>query len=390
MRKLIFTLALVAVTMAAMAGETPKKPSCAGFVSNGFWDNWEISVGMGAGTILSSGKNYGDFGNRLGFEGNFSITKWIHPVAGFRVQLQGGRFANYDQLQGKVKWPYLFVHTDFMLNLSNWIGGYREDRAYYAVPFVGFGYMASCFSDSFHAKNNSYTRQEFAATFGLLNKFRISPSVDFNIELKSFITHSRVAPTTMSGARLYAFSATAGFTYRFNRHGWKRAEVAAYSAEDIRAFQQSVAAGNQALADAKAANAKLAQELADAKAAMAVQPKVTNTPPTNKEIYLLGTSVVFFDCAKTTLTDREKVRLDLVAEQIKAAPKGKVFTIDGHADYQTGTTKSNDRLAMGRAKTVYDYLVQAGVNPDQLKYEGMGDTHNPFKIPETNRAAVIQ
>lgn len=44
----------------------------------------------------------------------------------------------------------MFVHTDLMINFSNWAGGYRADRAYYAVPFVGFGYMAMDFTDRAH------------------------------------------------------------------------------------------------------------------------------------------------------------------------------------------------------------------------------------------------
>ena len=33
-----------------------------------------------------------------------------------------------------MKDPYIFTHMDFMVNLSNWIGGERDDRVYYAVP----------------------------------------------------------------------------------------------------------------------------------------------------------------------------------------------------------------------------------------------------------------
>ena len=140
MKKLILLLAAVALATSVWAQDTPKKPSFAGFVSNGFWDNWEITLGGGAGTALSNGTNQGSFGDRINFEANFGLTKWFHPVTGMRLQLQGGRFANFDDVLGKAKWPYLFVHADFMLNFSNWAGGYREDRAYYAVPFAGFGY----------------------------------------------------------------------------------------------------------------------------------------------------------------------------------------------------------------------------------------------------------
>ena len=100
MKKIILICALVAFAVAAMAGEPAKKPSFSGFVSNGFWDNWELSAGIGVGTALSNGKNCGAFGNRIGFEGNVSVLNWMHPVVGMRLQFLGGRFVNYDPSYG--------------------------------------------------------------------------------------------------------------------------------------------------------------------------------------------------------------------------------------------------------------------------------------------------
>ena len=51
MRKIFLTVLLVAFASAAFAEGTPKKPSVAGFVSNGFWDNWEVSAGFGTGQL---------------------------------------------------------------------------------------------------------------------------------------------------------------------------------------------------------------------------------------------------------------------------------------------------------------------------------------------------
>lgn len=134
---------------------------------------------------LLNGGNSGSWGDRFGFEGNLSVTKWVHPVFGMRAQLQGGWFNNFDSQIGKMTWPYMFGHLDFMVNASNWIGGYRADRAWYAVPFAGFGYMASNFTDRSQRENASGSRQEFAFTAGLLSKFRLSPAFDFNIELRA-------------------------------------------------------------------------------------------------------------------------------------------------------------------------------------------------------------
>ena len=88
----------------------------------------------------------------------------------------------------------MFVHADLMINASNWIGGYREDRAYYAVPFAASVTWPSNFTNSSQVDNHSGTRQEFAMTAGLLNKFRISRAFDFNLELKGLLTVRPAAP----------------------------------------------------------------------------------------------------------------------------------------------------------------------------------------------------
>lgn len=396
MKRLFFTLVLAVFATAAWAQDTPKKPSFAGFVSNGFWDNWEISVGAGAGTALSNGADMGSKGDRIGFEGNFSLTKWIHPVIGMRAQLQGGWFNNFDAA-GKHEWPYMFVHGDFMLNFSNWVGGYREDRAYYAVPFVGMGYMATNITDKSKRDNGTGARQNFVADFGLLNKFRISPSFDFNIELKGLISPSRIAPLQMPGSYLFGFSATAGFTYRFNKRGWERG-VAGYTADDIQAFQDAVAVSMAAVEDAEEENALLSNQLQAAraeanaaKAAAAAAERAAAAAKAEAKVKTpAATALILYDYSMSKLTPKDKTRLELTAELIKSGPKDKVYKIQGHADQQTGSKDGNRRVAQNRARNVYDFLVSKGVNPKQLTYEGLGNEKDIFNIQDANRAVIIK
>lgn len=394
MKKITLLVLLAVLSTAVWADEPAKKPSCAGFVSNGFWDNWEISGGIGVGTAISNGKDMGSFGDRIGFEGNVSLLKWFHPVVGARVQLQGGRLINFDPSLGKEKWPYLFAHMDLTINVSNWIGGYRDDRAYYAVPFIGFGYMASNFTDKSKRDNHTGFRQNFAMAYGILNKFRISPAVDFNIELKGLLVPSRMSPAKMDGSYLFGFSATAGFTYRFNRRGWQRG-VPGYSAEDIRAFQQAVADGNEALETVKAENARLSDDLKAARAAAeaakaAAAAEAAKAAAAEAAAKQVEPSVILYDYGMAQLTSKEITRLELLAEKIKSGPKDRVYSIDGHADRQTGTSAANQRLSERRAKVVYDFLVSRGVNPDQLSYQGKGDKENPFPVQKANRAVVVE
>ena len=397
MKKIFLTFMVAVFAVSAWAEDTPKKPSFAGFVSNGFWDNWEISAGLGGGTAFSNSGNLGSWGDRFGFEGNLSLTKWLHPVVGVRGQLQGGWFNNFDADLGKLKWPYLFVHADVMVNASNWIGGYREDRAWYAVPFAGFGYLASNFTDKSQQKSLSGTDQEFAFTAGLLNKFRLSPAFDFNIELKGLMAKSEICPASVSGAYLFGFTATAGITYRFNQRNWQRG-VPGYTAEDIRAFQDAVAAGNAALEASKAENARLNEELAAAQAAakeaeMAAAEAEAKAAAEAKKVNTSScpTSIIFYDYSMSKLTAKDKTRLELTADLIKNGPKDRVYTIQGHADQQTGTPAGNKRVAENRAKNVYNYLIKCGVNPKQLTYEGLGNEPDVYKnIQKANRSVIIK
>lgn len=397
MRKIVLIFALMAIATTAVAKENPQKPSFSGFVSNKFWDNWELSGAAGVQTAFSNGSNLGSLGQRLGFTGDISVTKWIHPVVGLRLQFQGGYYNNYDQQYGKLNWPYLFVHTDYMVNLSNWIGGYRSDRVYTAIPFVGFGYMVSNFTDKSQQNNHIGCTQSFAVSSGLLNRFRLSPRVDFNIELKGLLVPSKMSPANMSGRFLVGLSATAGFTVRFNKYGWERG-VAGYTAKDISAFQKAVADGNAALDTAKATNDKLSQELAAARAAAqaaqeaaaAAAAAAAQKAKSEKLQTLTPTSVILYDYGTSKLTGKEKTRLELMANVIKGGPKDKIYTIEGRADQQTGSAAGNKRVAENRAKRVYDHLIGLGVNPSQLAYEGKGNEANVEGVQQANRAVIIR
>lgn len=398
MKKILLVCALGLFALSASAQEVAKKPSFKGFVNNGFWDNWELSVGGGMNYVAYDGlglKGQNSSGDCVGWALEGSATKWFNPVVGSRFQLIGGRLNMSDGKGGSYKNNYILPHLDAMVNLSNWIGGYREDRVYYATVFGGAGVN---FID---VKNDA--RKGFAMDFGLLNSFRLSPRFDLNVELKAIVTPSHDMPEPIyskygSGDEVsQIYSATLGLTYRFNKRGWERG-VPGYTAEDIKAFQDAVAAGAAATAAAEADKAKLAKQLQDSEAALAAAradadaaakaaaearaaaAKKSDAPAT----------VVLYDINAATLTSKEKTRLDLMADMIKNGPKDRVYHLAGHADKQTGTPIFNQKISEKRAKAAYDYLVNKGVNPDQLTYKGYGDSANPYPVQRSNRSVVIK
>lgn len=390
MKKTLLLCVLGLFAMTANAQEVAQKPSFKGFVNNGFWDNWEVSLGVGANYLAYDGLGFSqdNKGDHMGWVVEGAATKWFNPVIGMRAQLAVGEF-------GKVtdKVSYVLPHVDAIANLSNWIGGYRADRVYYAKVFAGMGV-------NWVGVNGDDAAKGFVAAVGLLNSFRVSPKFDINVELKGFVTPTRdmPAPTNISGEVAQIYQATIGATYRFNEREWQRG-VPGYTADDIKAFQDAVAAGAAATAAAKATNAKLAKQLKDTEAVLAETKKeaaaATKEAVKAKEAVKEAEatsmkSLVLYDYGMSNLTAREKTRLDLMADMIKNGPKDRVYHLEGHADYQTGTKAGNARVANNRAKKAYDYLVKKGVNPDQLTYKGYGDTANPFAVQKANRAVVIK
>lgn len=388
MKKLFLILCVAAFSAtSALAQEVEKKPSFAGFETNGFWDNWEISLSGGVNTAITSGDNIGSRKNRIGgLEAALSLTKWIHPVVGLRGQLQGGYFKNVEPWGAKEKWPYMFGHVDVMVNFSNWVGGYREDRVYYAVPFVGSGLICSNFAR--RDKNDADRNWEFGFSYGLLNKFRVCSKVDIDLELKGFLTKTEISSTKMNGRFLNALSASVGVTYRFGQRNFTRGNKGV-AEEELLAYQEVNRQLKDNLAAADADKERLAAENAELKNALLGAQKAAQEAEQAPKADKRSNMVVLFDCGSATLTQREKTRLDIVAEVIKAGDEDVVYVLESHADYQTGSAKRNATLSSMRSEAVHDYLIKKGVKPEMLKIHNRGSEDNPFETQEANRSVVV-
>lgn len=398
MKKLFFAMALTlcaatATAQVAAVAEKPmpKKRAWAGYETNRFRDNWELGVAGGVqfvGIHGVFGKN--DPGKKLhhvNWQGAINLTKWVHPVVGARLQIQGGQYQAQTASLRYLKDPYVFAHIDAMINLSNWIGKYRGDRRYYAILFGGMGFHTQGFTKPYHKAWNEHTNKGFAATAGLLNKFRITKGLDLELELKTWTLASRDMPRAIASndRATVGYSATLGLAYRFKHRGWKQASP--YTYDDIVIYQKAVADRDQALAAADANSKKLARDLAAAKKAL----EEVKTRPASGEGILLGEqSVSFFRIGSSKLNLDDTNRLDIIAAELKRAPKGRVYVIEGHADAQTGTTTINQKLSEERAKNVYNYLIGKGVNPKILTYKGMGDRQAPFASAAENRNVLIK
>ena len=385
MKKLLLSIAMVAISLGAIAQEnSAEKLRWKGIMNNGFWSNWELSLGGGVNYTAWNKAGFaeqGKFADNLGWQAELGVTKWFNPIVGTRVQVIGGKInpSTNSETYGS---NWIFPHVDGVLNLSNWIGGYREDRVYYAKLFSGFGLSLVDVADN--------TATGFAWTGGLINTFRLCKALDLNLELKGVLTPERDLPAAVpaeTGKYAQVYSATLGLTYRFNKRDWEKA----YSQSEVDGYLAAIAALEAGLADAHRNNGKLAERLAAQKAA--TDKALKDLEECNKRKVpgnVNASTALFFNLNSARLLDRTKSSMQLLAEAMKAAPKDQVFTLVGHADVKTGTAEYNQKLSEKRAKAVYDYLIEQGVNKDQLTWKGVGSTQNIFPVNETNRVVIVK
>ena len=386
MKKFLLSFAFLAFSAVGVnAQESAEYLRWRGITNNSFGSNWELTLGGGVNAVAwnkwgNHQKSTGD----VGWQVELGATKWFNPIVGARLQFIWGQLNVSDDNGLKSNW--IFPHADAVLNLSNWIGGYREDRVYYAKLFAGAGVSI--------VNVNSDASSGMAAVGGMINTFRVSDALDINLELKAMLSAGRDMPrgiAELAGKTGQVYSATVGLSYRFNKRDWGRS----YNQDDVDGYLASILALETALVETQRNEGKLVEQLA-AQESIAEQTVKVNTT-LREEIKqeqtihtVVGATAVFFNINSARLSDRAKASLELVMKTIKEAPADRTFTIVGHADAKTGSSAYNQTLSDERAKAVYDYLVSHGIESSRLTWKGVGSTDSIFPVYFTNRVVIIK
>lgn len=79
---------------------------------------------------------------------------------------------------------------------------------------------------------------------------------------------------------------------------------------------------------------------------------------------------IFFDFDKAELRPESQEALDAMAELLKEYPDVRI-EFGAHTD-RKGGEDYNQKLSERRAKSVVDYLIEAGIDPERLEYKGYG------------------
>lgn len=391
MKRILLSMATVALSVGSLFAQdnTAEGLRWKDVAGNSFWSNWEISAAGGVGYTAWDKwgfSNQGDFGDNIGWQAEISATKWYNPIVGTRLQLTGGKLKASNELGNNVSSNWMFPHIDGVVNLSNWIGGYREDRVYYAKVFAGMGANIVDMGDDGSAG--------LAADVGMIHTFRISPRIDLNLEMKAMLTSGHDMPAELradAGRYGQVYSLTAGVSYRFNERGWNRT----YSQVDIDTYLEAIEALELGLAASLQSEEALAEQLA--KQTEATQQAKMDNKKLREQIkgmkneeQVITSSAIFFDINSDQILTRSEASLQLLKQTIMDAPKEQTFIIVGYADADTGTPQYNKALSERRAKAVYDYLIKHGVPEAQLKWEGVGSSENLFPTNSNNRVVIVK
>ncbi len=321
-------------------------------------DNWFIGLGAGANTF---GNRYSDFGfGGIAVDG--FVGKWFTPSVGARIGYKGlqnnlnlnGGESTSESLNVDDNFYQHYIHSDFMWNISNALGGYKETRFWDLIPYAHAGIL-------FFSQGDYNMGQELGYGFGLLNDFRLGKHVDLYLDASFAAVADRDFAIVDDGAHALLPSLTAGIIFNlgksnFDRHSSVTPVVVPvpFTVDQYNALKDRVAALEKE-------NAALKDEI----------ERLKNQAPDT--VYVQNDAVesgcyTFFDLGSATLSDREKMHLDFYADAVAARlGDDQTLTVTGSADKGTGSAATNQKLAEKRANVVKAYLVKKGVAENKIE-----------------------
>jgi outer membrane protein OmpA-like peptidoglycan-associated protein len=282
----------------------------------------------------------------------------------------------------------MYFHGDFLWNISNAIGGYKENRFWNFVPYLHAGFFRAYGIDGADYHNN-----EIAAGAGLLHNLRLAERLDLIVDMKAIIVNGRVHGS--EGLAILP-SVTMGLAVDMGWPNFVRTSsvigaLEAAAVDQIAALEAAAIALELANASLEEANLDLQNKNANLTDQVnALKKKQNDMGPA--EFYKgMSPVAVYFNIGKSVLTVDEMQHLDYIAKNIlaKADKQSKVYlTIMGSADSNTGTQKRNQTLSEVRGKYIADLLTSKyGIAKDRIvvKSEVVKAKDNP----ELDRAVKI-
>lgn len=384
MKKSLFLVALLLGVTSLSAQTVEDKNDKHRVETNMFRDNWFVTVGGGVQVLDSDLDNELDFYDRVAPAIDISVGKWFTPGFGIRLGYNGFKMNGVTDLASssaivedldnglyKEKYDVGIFHVEAMFDVLNLIKGYKYDRFYSVIPYVGTGW-ARCF--------NYGEEDEQSFKFGIINRFRVNDAWAINVEPRMDIMHDRFDELEYDSASDtdVLFGLTVGVTYNFPMRGFQRRSVVPSGISDA-----ELQAVRDQLGASRAQNAKIKEQIAVLERSSKVVEKI-------EKDRVIAPTLFIFPINSPKLTRAMKTNASYLAKQINDEDPNKVYLITGYADRATGNDRINTPLSEKRAQAMYDFLVKEyGVNPNQLKMAHKGGVENMYYNDRRLSRAVI-
>ena len=366
------------------------------YETNRFGDNWFIGVGGGINVLWSEG--YDNLKISPSIDANFG--KWFTPSVGMRVGYQGFYtqiWSDTPSLLGPgldtetdmylQKMGYMYVHGDFLWNMSNAFSGYKETRFWNFVPYLHAGFFRTYGQDDVDFYDN-----ELAMGAGLLHNLRLADRLDLIIDMRATVVNGRIHQA--NGVAILP-SVTAGLAVDIGWPNFVRTSTVLEAVEV--ANLEKTAILETAIAALETANASLAaknESLTKKNTNLAQKVKdLENRPEFDVQAFFenMSPAYVYFNIGQTSLDKKQMQQLDFIAKNLLTTADQEtniLITVMGSADGNTGTQKWNQHLSEARAKYIFDILTtKYGISPERLTIKA--EVVKDAAVPELSRAVIF-
>ena len=280
----------------------------------------------------------------------------------------------------------MYIHGDFLWNISNALSGYKETRFWNFVPYLHAGFFRS-----YDVEGDDFSNNELAVGAGLLHNLRVTDRLDVIIDMRATVMNGQIHGS--SGAAVLP-SVTAGVAFdlgwpNFVRTATILGAVEAANLEKTAILETAIVALEAANASLEAENVNLKKKNSD------LNKKVKTLEAEEKTVEAayedMSPITVYFAIGKTVLDDKELKHLEFYTKNIiEKVEKGSKVEINlmGSADSNTGTPKRNKYLSEARGKYVFDILTSKyDISPERLTVKS--EVVQKAAKPELSRAVVI-
>lgn len=372
-----------------------------------FADNIFLLGQVGMSHSMSENTRFGNFfaNERPSF--NIGVGKWIYPAFGARFTL--GLHPQVGRAEWEISelWPDVFGnygynmfsgYVDGLVNLTNIVFKYREDRVFNLIGIIGLGYNHTFGFDKGKCarmrrgltlsggnvipgtdeapgavtyKVDTKPSHYFAAHVGFQGRWKVSQAWDITGEVTFNGTDDKYNGHTYDRVYDTYFDFLLGAQFHFKDcHGRRRFHYVKYlNSELIERLAKMLSDENERLSEANMAIPEIFEKIKFSEA--------------------LQTTVSFY-VDRYYITEAQRKNVKSVATFLFTHPDINLV-VTGYADVETAYPAYNLRLSQKRAQAVYDMLVNDfHVPTNRLRIDYKGDTVQPYAaVNEWNRAVIF-